>query len=202
MRVILIRHGETDFNKNHRLQGSLDIPLNEKGKEQSLKLLKRLSTLEIDKIFCSNLIRARDTIEPFLKSKGNITCEYYEELQENCLGKLNGLTWEEINLKLKEENKTLDDYGENKKKFISRIMKFWKKKIIPIRNEISTLIVITHGGYIVTLVSHLVKLGFLDIPEGIKINGPPKNCSMSVIDIRDELLYDLLSYSDDIHLSS
>lgn len=112
------------------------------------------------------------------------------------------MTWQEIKLKLKEENKTLDDYGESREKFIHRIMKFWIGKIIPIRNEISTLIVVTHGGYIATLVLHLVKLGFLNIPQGIRVNGPPKNCSMSVIDIRDESLYELLSYSDDMHLSS
>ncbi|KTW29820.1 hypothetical protein T552_01025 [Pneumocystis carinii B80] len=202
MLVILIRHGETDFNKNHRLHGDLDIPLNDKGKEQSLKLLKRLCTLKIEKVFCSNLIRAKDTIEPFLKDNGNIICEYYEELQENRLGELNGLTYEEIKIKLREENKTIDDYGENKKDFISRIMKFWNGKIISIRDEISTLVVVTHGGYIATLVSHLVRLGYLNVSKNIRIGGTPKNCSMTVINILGELDYDLLSYSDDIHLSS
>ncbi|KAG4301219.1 hypothetical protein PCANB_002467 [Pneumocystis canis] len=202
MIILLVRHGETDFNRNGKIQGSLDIPLNSIGNKQAIDLSNHLCNLKIDKILCSNLNRAKQTIEPFLKKKKDIQCQYFYELQENSVGSLSGLTWEEIKLKLKQEKKSLDDYGESKAEFIQRIMKFWKEKILPMKDHVSTLVIVTHGGYISTLVMQLLKQGLLYNPENIVTTEPPKNCSISIIQVFNNSHYDLLSYSYNTYLSS
>ncbi|KAG5518730.1 hypothetical protein PMAC_002699 [Pneumocystis sp. 'macacae'] len=200
MLILFVRHGETDFNRNGRIQGSLDTSLNDVGYKQAIDVSNYLCTMKIDKILCSDLLRAKQTIEPFLRKKPNIHCQYFPELQENCMGTLSGLTWDEIKIKLKQEKTSLDDYGESKIEFIQRIMNFWENVILPMKGCVSTILVVTHGGYIATLVNQLSKLGFLNIPENIVITGSPKNCSISIINVFNKSSYELISYSDVTHL--
>ena len=57
-KVILVRHGETDWNKNARFQGQTDVPLSETGKEQAEKVGQRLAGEKISAIYSSDLSRA------------------------------------------------------------------------------------------------------------------------------------------------
>ena len=63
MKIYLMRHGETDANRNKVLQGQLDIPLNEKGRQQARDAAKELQGIVFDKIYSSPLIRAVETGE-------------------------------------------------------------------------------------------------------------------------------------------
>jgi broad specificity phosphatase PhoE len=62
-RLILVRHGESTWNAEERLQGQLDPPLSERGREQSLALAGMLDGLPDDRVVCSDLGRARETAE-------------------------------------------------------------------------------------------------------------------------------------------
>ena len=68
MIIIIVRHGETDYNKARRFQGQLQIPLNEKGRTQAVHLAKSLKRYKITHIYSSNLVRARETAEIINKS--------------------------------------------------------------------------------------------------------------------------------------
>ena len=57
-KIYLIRHGETDSNKGHRFQGRMNMPLNAKGLAQAELLADFLREKKIDKIYCSNMLRA------------------------------------------------------------------------------------------------------------------------------------------------
>ena len=61
--IYFIRHGETAYNREGRVQGHLDIPLNEKGIFQAEKASDEFKDVEIDLIYCSPLKRARSTAE-------------------------------------------------------------------------------------------------------------------------------------------
>ncbi len=63
MALYMIRHGETDWNARHVLQGTADIPLNSNGREQARRLAKELQEkgLVFDRIYCSPLGRAKET---------------------------------------------------------------------------------------------------------------------------------------------
>lgn len=58
MKLYLVRHGQTDFNKGDLTQGSSDIPLNETGKEQARKLAERVKNMRFDAYYVSPLTRA------------------------------------------------------------------------------------------------------------------------------------------------
>lgn len=66
--LILIRHGETDWNRELRFQGQVDVPLNATGHEQARRLAQRLvaERLAVDHLVCSDLIRTRQTAQPAL----------------------------------------------------------------------------------------------------------------------------------------
>lgn len=62
-RIVLIRHGETEWNRLERFQGRTDVPLNQEGLEQAERLAQRLKEVPLTKIYTSPLIRARKTAE-------------------------------------------------------------------------------------------------------------------------------------------
>ena len=61
--LLVIRHGETDWNRQHRFQGQIDVPLNELGREQARRLGLRLAAEPIDLMIVSDLQRARQTAQ-------------------------------------------------------------------------------------------------------------------------------------------
>ncbi|HEY1092056.1 MAG TPA: histidine phosphatase family protein [Burkholderiaceae bacterium] len=94
-RVILIRHGETDWNADTRIQGQLDIPLNARGREQAQRLADALAGETIDQIYASDLQRARATAEAVGATRGQpVLLE--RALRERAFGSFEGLSWAEI----------------------------------------------------------------------------------------------------------
>jgi broad specificity phosphatase PhoE len=90
MRLLIVRHGETDANCRQVLQGHLDNPLNENGKAQARMLGQRLSDEAIDALLCSDLRRARETAEIIAAETGS-TPELCTLLRERCYGEFEGL---------------------------------------------------------------------------------------------------------------
>ena len=96
MKIYLLRHGETDWNIEGRLQGRMDIPMNESGKEQIKTIGQFLkdSGFCVDRIISSPLLRAKQTTEIISKAidfEGNISFD--ELLLERSFGKLEGVLW-------------------------------------------------------------------------------------------------------------
>lgn len=67
--IVLIRHGETDWNVIGRYQGQADPPLNSKGIKQTQQLAKELSKSSIDVIYTSPLLRTKETAEIILRDQ-------------------------------------------------------------------------------------------------------------------------------------
>lgn len=68
--LIVMRHGETDWNREHRFQGQIDVPLNATGQNQARRLAQRLAGETFDLIVASDLLRARataDVVAPLLR---------------------------------------------------------------------------------------------------------------------------------------
>ena len=95
-RIILVRHGETDWNKQGRFQGQIDIPLNQKGKEQAKAASGFLKNISIQKAFSSSLSRPRETAQIILKEHPGIEISLKDNLKEIGHGKWEGKLESEI----------------------------------------------------------------------------------------------------------
>lgn len=100
-RLILIRHGETLWNRTHRWQGHTDIPLSDLGREQATALAARLIEEPIDAVYASDLRRAVETATLICRGR-DLDLNLNANLREVCLGPFEGLTTDEIRESLPE----------------------------------------------------------------------------------------------------
>lgn len=101
-RILAIRHGETAWNVDTRLQGHLDIPLNDEGVRQAQHLAQALGQSEtIDAIYASDLSRAHITAQAIAKATGH-TVSTHPGLRERHFGAFQGRTFAEIEVELPE----------------------------------------------------------------------------------------------------
>lgn len=94
-RFILIRHGETEWNRQDRFRGRSDIPLNENGLAQAEKIAARFANVKIDAVYSSPLPRAIQTAAP-LAAKHNIPLEQTADLLDIDYGAWEGMAREDI----------------------------------------------------------------------------------------------------------
>lgn len=151
-RIIIVRHGETDYNKQARFQGWSDQPLNLTGKKQSLDLCERLKNEKIDAIYSSDLKRVVQTIKP-LSRKLEIKPILTPKLREQNLGIFDGLTWQEVN---KKHGSLAKNFGNKEKRdwngfkgesfniFYQRVADFVNSVIS--KHKKTNILIATHGG--------------------------------------------------------
>lgn len=93
--ILLIRHGETAWNAERRLQGHLDIPLNPEGERQARLLAAALASAPLDVLVSSDLMRARQTAQAIADLRG-MPLHIEPGLRERCYGGFEGLLYAEI----------------------------------------------------------------------------------------------------------
>jgi alpha-ribazole phosphatase len=93
--LILVRHGETDWNTQGRYQGQSDVPLNEAGRVQADRLAASLQGQAIAAIYSSDLRRARETAEALARSSG-APLHFDPRLREIDQGEWEGMLFDEI----------------------------------------------------------------------------------------------------------
>ncbi len=93
-RIYLIRHGQTAWNAERRLQGNLDVPLDELGLQQAEGLAQALSHLPLRRLYASPLLRAMQTAAPIAAATG-LAIEADPRLKERNWGAYQGMTREE-----------------------------------------------------------------------------------------------------------
>lgn len=141
--IYFIRHGETDYNKDMRFQGHLDVPLNAKGLVQANLALDSSKSIKIDKIYYSPLLRAKKTAE-VINSFHNAQMIEDARLKEIYMGSLQGKALK----KLTEHEKLLAFSnperfgGESHEEFCDRIKSFYNE----IKNTKENILIVSHGG--------------------------------------------------------
>jgi 2,3-bisphosphoglycerate-dependent phosphoglycerate mutase len=94
-RILAIRHGETAWNVDNRIQGQLDVPLNDTGRWQAERLAEALADEDIAVVYSSDLARARQTAEA-VATRGGRRLVDEPGLRERHFGIFEGRTWSEI----------------------------------------------------------------------------------------------------------
>lgn len=149
MKLYLIRHGESEANTNRLHAGWQQVALTEKGKSQARQAGEYLKTIQFDKIFSSDLIRAEQTVQNALP---DLAYETDSLLREINVGTLRGKTKEECCQEYGESylvNKAAHDFtvygGENEKMLLDRVEQFMSK----IENHsFERVAVFAHEGFI------------------------------------------------------
>ena len=100
----MVRHGETDNNKFHRLQGrGIDASINETGMEQAEAIAEAFKDFPIQKIVTSSMVRTLETATPLIRQT-NAVVEQYEELDEMSFGDLEGSYFNEVKIQIHDIN--------------------------------------------------------------------------------------------------
>lgn len=95
-RLLLVRHGETEWNRDGKFQGQIDVPLNDNGREQSGKAAEFLKDVEIDFATSSSMLRPKETAEIILQHHPNVELKLYDIMREISHGLWEGKYESEI----------------------------------------------------------------------------------------------------------
>src|SRR3989344_5558169 len=103
--LILLRHLQSQWNKENRFTGWTDVPLSKEGVESAKEIAEKLSGLKIDKIYTSPLVRNKETVSLILKNLGeeNLPIVIDKALDERNYGKLQGLNKDGVKKQYGEE---------------------------------------------------------------------------------------------------
>lgn len=192
--LILLRHGESQWNLENRFTGWVDVPLSPRGEEEARQAGEKLKGFKFDYAFTSMLKRAIDTLKIVLKVIGqeNIPIEYDRALNERHYGALQGLNKAEVGRKYGEEQLKIwrrsydvpppkdvtplnpEGISESLKDTAARTIPYWKEKIYPKLLEGKNVIVSAHGNSLRSIVMYLDNLSKeevleLNIPTGVPL---------------------------------
>jgi len=137
--LVLARHGETDWNREHRLQGWADPPLNELGREQARELAGALDGERFDAVYSSDLRRAAETAEIVAARLGLGAVVEDPALREVDLGSWSGRLWDEVTGQERPD-------GESREQHLQRVVAGVLRLAAAHPGE--TLLVVSHGGSI------------------------------------------------------
>jgi len=150
--LILVRHGETDWNRDLRYQGHADPPLNVTGKLQAGELARTLGDLSIDVAYTSDLRRASETARIIVDGRG---IPLFEDagLREVDVGSWSGLTRAEIEQRFpgaaEHDGETRDAHLERVRQAVEEIAR---------RHDGQTVLIVSHGGSIRALRRHALQV--------------------------------------------
>jgi len=164
-RLFLVRHGQTIYNDEGRLAGKTDVPLNENGISQAHRLTEFLRPILFHSAFISPMIRAVKTAEIILDGRENIKTQQLAAITEMDFGDWEGKKFKEL---IKEHPEQIQEWinatdnfcfpgGECIANFKARILEAFDHTILPACKSGSVLMV-THGGVILTITIHLLGL--------------------------------------------
>lgn len=188
MLIYLMRHGETDWNKERRLQGQSDIPLNAYGIELAVKTAEALAEVSFDRAFCSPLGRAEETARIIL---GDRKTPLYTDarLKEINFGIHEGVCFDAA--KQNPEDPLHDFFcepdqyvppegAESFAQVMERGHSFLQEKVLPLEGDCESVLVVAHGAFNRSLLSLVMGLPLKDF---WRIALP--NCAVSILSLEE-----------------
>lgn len=187
--LVLLRHGESQWNLENRFTGWVDVPLSPRGEEEARQAGEKLKSYKFDKAYTSVLKRANDTLYIVLKIIGqeNIPIEYDKALNERHYGALQGLNKADIGRQYGEEQLKIwrrsydvpppkdktplnpEGISESLKDTAARTLPYFESKILPDIRAGKNVLVAAHGN---SLRSIVMKLDNLSKEEVLELNIP------------------------------
>lgn len=195
MRLILARHGETDFNEQDILQGQVDCPLNERGRLQAVALAEALKEEVLDAVYCSDLQRSRVTAE-IIAHRHTLPVRSIKEARERSFGVFEGTSRSQFYNRERslsaphrhrpENGESFVDLYHRARRFLAMLDKLYDQE---------TVLFVSHGDF------SRVCLGILtgkSVQEACQIR--QKNCCINILDVKKGLVAKPLILNQIAHL--
>ena len=178
MRLYLIRHGETEWNRQKRLQGSVDIPLNENGLAIARQTAEGLreAGMHFDRIYSSPLVRAHKTAQILCPGQ-EIQTDH--RLREISFGDLEGTSFLTVtDLPMPAPG------GESSQELQSRAVEFLEEVIADPENQGKQILISAHGGVIRSVLMYIKGIPH----EAFWLGSVSKNCGVTVLEAEGDTL--------------
>jgi 2,3-bisphosphoglycerate-dependent phosphoglycerate mutase len=165
MKILLIRHGETTGDVEHRYGGAYDDHLTETGRNQLQDTARKLAGRVVDVMYVSTLMRARESAE-ILNDVLHTRIEFLDGLQERDYGILGGVTKQEAIARFPDvveahkDPANTDPDGESQYDFTRRVVGTFESICA---NKESVVVLVSHGGPIKVILRHLAR----EVPDTI-----------------------------------
>jgi 2,3-bisphosphoglycerate-dependent phosphoglycerate mutase len=150
-RILAIRHGETAWNKDARIQGQIDIPLNDTGLWQASRAAQALRDEDVHAVYASDLSRAHQTASAIASALGR-NVSTHTGLRERCFGVFQGRTWAELEAGWPDDalawRKRVPDYAPPEGESLLQL----RERVLSTLDEIAArhlgqqIAVVAHGG--------------------------------------------------------
>jgi probable phosphoglycerate mutase len=198
--LVLIRHGETDMNRELRFQGHVNVGLNAIGLEQARRLAARMAGEKADAVYVSDLLRACQTAEPIASGLA-LRPVTDAGLREQCFGRVDGMRVDDIQRDHPEAwagwQRFDEDFampeGESTRVFHARVIEAVQRLVAAHPQQ--TLVVVTHGGVLDMIYRTARSLG-LGGPRQSEI----PNAGLNRIRVRESAM-EILAWADTRHLA-
>lgn len=193
MRLYIMRHGETDWNIQKRLQGRSDTQLNANGIKLAEVTAEALKDIRFDAIYSSPLKRAYKTAE-IVRGERAVPINTDERLLEISFGECEGHSVDMLPSCFADFFEAPEKYtpiggGESFVDVIDRAADFIENIVVPMSKEIESMLVVAHGAMNNALAFKLLHRELKDYWAGVF----PRNCSVSVYDVHGHD-YSLIEY--------
>jgi 2,3-bisphosphoglycerate-dependent phosphoglycerate mutase len=197
--LILLRHGETDWNRELRFQGHVDVALNATGLEQARRLARRLAHETVHRLYASDLLRAQQTASPVAQQLG-LASVSDPALREQSFGRIDGMNVDDVKAQhpqvwehwLSFQEDFCMPEGESTRQFHGRVMDAIYRLVAA--HPAETLVVVTHGGVLDMIYRTARSLG---------LNGPRQseipNAGLNRVRVHEAGI-DILAWADVQHL--
>lgn len=189
MKLYLIRHGETAWNHLHKMQGQMDIPLNEYGIELAEKTAEGMKEIPFDRVFASPLVRAKKTAEIIAKKDG-ILVETDDRLKEISFGAGEGC---DVNEARTNEAHPMHNFfchpdrfvplegGETLEQLQARGISFLKEVILPLEGKAEHVAIVAHAAMIRSMMLTILERPWSEFWGGAYY----RNCCVAIVECQD-----------------
>jgi len=167
--LYIMRHGKTDWNSLHKLQGRTDIPLNDEGREMAIKACKEYKAVNIDVCYCSPLKRAFETAQIVVGNR-DIPIITDDRLVEMCFGEYEGIenSFETpecpVNVIFREPEKYKESVGgaETFAELFARTKDFLEEIVNPKLQEGKDVLIVGHGAMNLSIICQIKDIPIKD----------------------------------------
>jgi probable phosphoglycerate mutase len=163
--ILLTRHGETDWNRDQRVQGHTDRPLNDTGRAQAEELARTLADEPLDAVYASDLSRAHETARAVAEGRG-LPVRTEASLREKSFGTWEGLTGSEIQERFPDALQGHWGDGEQADEMAARVLEAVRR--IAVAHPGERVLVVSHGGPLRAVLRHC----------NVDLDGPIGNCAV------------------------